>query len=99
MSGLRRFSVRKTGVFLLGLAHEDEPLVAVELGPVLLGDVVLALSLGEGDQGDLVLLRRSHRPAAMKALLMGSMSAEEAKVSPRWKRKKAATPRSVCSRG
>ena len=27
--------------------------------------------------------------AAMKALLIGSMSAEEAKVSPRWKRKKA----------
>ena len=37
--------------------------------------------------------------AAMKDLLMGSMRAEEAKVSPRWKRKKAATPRSVCSRG
>ena len=41
---------------LLGLAHEDDPLGAVELGVVLLGDVVLALPLGEGDQGDLFLL-------------------------------------------
>src|SRR4051794_8564500 len=40
---------------LLRLAHEDDPLAAVELGVVLLGDVVLALPLGEGDQGDLLL--------------------------------------------
>ena len=33
----------KDGRLLLRLAHEDDPLVAVELGVVLLGDVVLAL--------------------------------------------------------
>jgi hypothetical protein len=37
--------------------------------------------------------------AAMNVLLIGSMSDEEAKVAPRWKRKNAATPRSDCRRG
>src|SRR5271166_3104437 len=40
---------------LLRLAHEYDPLGALESGVVLLGDVILALSLGEGDQGDLFL--------------------------------------------
>src|SRR4029079_456708 len=35
----------------------------------------------------------------MNDLLIGFISAEEAKVAPRWKRKNEATPRSVCSRG
>ena len=66
---------------------------ALEAGPVLRGDIVLALLLGEGDQRDVVLARRTLRWPAMKALLMGSMRAEEAKVWPRWKRKNEATPR------
>jgi hypothetical protein len=37
--------------------------------------------------------------AARKDLLMGSMRAEGAKVSPRWEREKAVTPRAVCRRG
>src|SRR5262245_49538455 len=41
---------------LLGLAHEDDPLSLVEASVVLLGDVVLALALGEGDQRDLLPL-------------------------------------------
>ena len=40
----------------LGLAHHDDPLGPAEARPVLLGNVVLALALGEGDQGDLFLL-------------------------------------------
>ena len=44
------------GCLLLRLAHHDDSLGAVEARPVLLGDVVLALPLGEGDQGDLFLL-------------------------------------------
>ena len=71
----------------------------LEVGLVLLGDVVLTLPLGEGDQEGICSWRDEAIDAAMKDLLMGSMRAEEAKVSPRWKRKKAATPRSVCSRG
>src|SRR5512135_1468222 len=41
---------------LLSLAQEDDALGPVEVGVVLLGDVVLALPLGERDQGDLFLV-------------------------------------------
>jgi hypothetical protein len=46
----------KDGCLLLCFAYEDDPFAAVELGVVLLGDVVLALPLGERDQGNLFLL-------------------------------------------
>jgi len=39
----------------LRLAHHNDPLGPVEARPVLLGDVVLTLPLGKGDQGDLFL--------------------------------------------
>jgi hypothetical protein len=54
--GIAAFLGAEDGCFLLGLAHEDDPLVAAKLGVVPLGDVVLALALGKGDQGDLFLL-------------------------------------------
>jgi len=41
---------------LLSLAHEDDSLSPGEVRVVFLGDVVLALTLGERDQGDLLLL-------------------------------------------
>ena len=56
MSGLRALLGAEDRRLLLGLADEDDPSVPVEVRPVLLGDVVLALPLGEGDQGDLFLL-------------------------------------------
>ena len=43
----------------LALAHHNDPLGPVEARPVLLGNVVLALALGEGDQGDLFLLDKA----------------------------------------
>ena len=43
------------GRLLLRLADEEHPLVALEIGQVGLGDVVLALTLLEGDQVDTVL--------------------------------------------
>ena len=55
VSGLRRFSVRKTGVFSCALPTKTIPSFPLKR-VVLLGDVVLALPLGEGDQGDLFLL-------------------------------------------
>src|SRR5262249_3145378 len=39
---------------LLGLAHEDDALGPLEASVMLLGDIVLALALGEGDQRDLL---------------------------------------------
>ena len=40
------------GRLLLGLAHEEHPFVALKALQVLVGDVVLALALGEGDEVD-----------------------------------------------
>ena len=55
MSGIAALLGAEDWCLLLCLAHEDDPLGALELSVVLLGDVVLALPLGEGDQGNLLL--------------------------------------------
>src|SRR5205807_5467077 len=44
------------GGLLLGFADEEDALGTLETGPVLQGDVLLALTFGEGEQRDLVLL-------------------------------------------
>jgi len=59
--GLARFGMAtllrpEDGSLLLGLAHEDDPLLALEVGQVLGRDVVLALALLEEDDRDLMLL-------------------------------------------
>jgi len=76
---------------LLRLAHEDDPLDAVELGVVLLGDVVLALPLGERDQGDLFLLDEAVDGVDEGCAHRRHECRGGEGISPRWKRKKAAT--------
>ena len=44
-------------------------------------------------------VRAKRSSAAIKALVIGSISAEEANVAPRWARKKCATPSGVCRCG
>src|SRR5512135_218741 len=98
VSGLRRFSVPKTGVFSWALPTKTIPSVPEERAWCSLAMSSLRCPLANVIRG---ICSRStkHSTAAMKAVLIGSMSAEEARVSPRWKRKNAATPRSVWSRG
>src|SRR3954468_10619561 len=45
--------------FLLGFAHEHDPLVPREAGPVLRGNIILALTSLEGNQRNVVLLDKS----------------------------------------
>ena len=57
--GIAAFLGAEDRRLLLRLAHEDDPLGLAEARSVLLGDVVLALPLGERDQGDLFLLDKA----------------------------------------
>jgi hypothetical protein len=43
----------------LGLADQEDTLGALELGPVLQGDVLFALPLGKRNQRDLILLDKA----------------------------------------
>ena len=98
MSGLRRFSVRKTGVFSWALPTKTIPSVPWNWARYSLATSSLRWPLANVIRG-ICSCSTKRSTAAMKDLLIGSMRAEEAKVSPRWKRKKAATPRSVCKPG
>ena len=98
MSGLRALLGAEDRCLLLGLADEDDPLVPWNCDRYSLAMSSLRWPLAKVIRG-ICSCSTKRSTAAMKDLLMGSMSAEEAKVSPRWKRKKAATPRSVWSRG
>ena len=66
----------------LGLAHHNDPLGPVETRPVLLGNVVLARPLVKVIR-EICSCLTKRSTAAMNDLLMGFMSAEEAKVAPR----------------
>src|SRR5206468_570098 len=46
----------ENGGLLLGLADEEDAFVAWELEPILQGHVLLALSFGESEQGNLLLV-------------------------------------------
>jgi hypothetical protein len=93
--GLRRFWVRNTGV-RSGPAHEQHSLVALEAAQVLVGDVVFALALLEVHQRQVLGLDAAVDGGHEE---MGSMSAEETKVIPRWPLKKPTIPDSYMSLG
>ena len=98
VSGFRRFSVRKTGVFSWALPTTTIPSVPLKRERYSWVTSSLRWPLVKVIRGICSSLTK-RSTAAMNDLLMGFISAEEAKVSPRWKRKNEATPRSVCNRG
>ncbi len=76
MVGLRRFSVRNTGVFscalpILRLADEDDPFLLAELAQMLGHHLVLALALAELHERNLMLrheaFQRCHEASAHRA--------------------------------
>ena len=92
MSGLRRFSVRKTGVFSCALPTKTIPSLPWNCAWYSLATSSLRCPLAKVIIGICSCSTKSST-AVMNLVLIGAMRAEEAKVSPRWKRKKDATPR------
>jgi hypothetical protein len=64
---------------LLGFCDEEDPFIALEIGQVLVGDVVLALALWKVNRST-PSVSQNRSMALTKSLVMGSMRAEEAKV-------------------
>src|SRR4029077_6605889 len=97
-SGLRRFSVRKTAVFSWALPTTTIPSDLLKRDRYSWVTSSLRCPLVNVIKG--ICSRLTKRStAAMNDLLMAFISAEDAKIAPRWKRKNEATPRSVWSRG
>jgi len=96
VAGLVRFSVRKTRVFSWALPMNTTPSRAVNRARC----TAITSSfrcLGAKETRGTCSWTAKASIARMKALLIGSINAEEANGCPRWYRKNAATPRSCWS--
>src|SRR5262249_47916847 len=93
--GLVRFSVRKTGVFSWALPTKSTPSFPGNAARYSAARSSLRCPLANASSGTWCC-RTNASMLAMKALLIGSMSADEANGCPRWWRRNQTTPCSRC---